>query len=46
MFNGDYCFSADELPALRNNDETQINVSWIDKFRFEIMSEYKRKVGQ
>ena len=31
MFNGDYCFSADELPALRSDDDTQINISWIDK---------------
>ena len=46
MFNGDYCFSADELPAIRSDDDTQINISWIDKFKFIILSEYQRKVGQ
>ena len=46
MFNGDYCFSADELPALRSDDDTQINISWIDKFKFIIMTDYQRKIGE
>ena len=39
MLNGDYCFSADELPSLRSDDDTQINISWIDKFKFVLVSE-------
>ena len=46
MFNGDYCFSADELTALRSDDHTQINISWIDKFKFIIMTDYERKIGE
>ena len=36
MFNDDYCFSADELPSLRSDDDTQINISWRDEFKFKL----------
>ena len=45
MFNGDYTFSVDELPTLRSDDDTQIKISWIDKFRFR-MNEQKKKEGE
>ena len=46
MFNGDFSFSADELPTLRSDDDTQINITWIDNIRFTELKEIHKKAGE
>ena len=46
MFNGDFSFSADQLPSLRSDDDTQINITWIDNIRFTELKEIHKKAGE
>ena len=46
MFNGQFTYSVDEIPASISDGETQINISWMDNIRFVMISEYKKKQGE
>ena len=46
MFNGDFSFSSEQLPSLRSDDDTNINITWIDNIKFVIIPEYNKKKGE
>ena len=46
MFDGDFSFSADQLPSLRSDDDSEINITWIDNIRFHFLPEYEKKLNE
>ena len=46
MFNGQFAYSVDEIPASISDGETQVNISWMDNIRFILISNYIKKQGE
>ena len=46
MFNGSFAYSVDQIPNSISDDETQINITWMDNIRFVLVSEHQKKEGE